>query len=149
MLLLLQASNDVDNAMEKLSVADDNQRTGTGKRKNKKPEQPHYSAKKVGPNENLPEDGGSGNKEIKDCAGPVVTKPPQQPAKPAGGGQAADDAKSEGGGSNTGTARRNRAKNKSRSSAEKAVSPASKENQVIGAGIHQTQHFKFKSKTPQ
>jgi hypothetical protein len=52
----------------------------------------------------------------------VVTKPPQQPAKPV---PAADDTKSEGGGSNTGTARRNRNKNKSRSSVEKPVSPAS------------------------
>ncbi len=131
---MLQGSNDVDNATEKVGqlFVDDNQRTGTGKRKNKKPEQPHYSAKKVGPNENIPEDASSGTKEgsIKDSGGPVVSKPPQQPAKPAGG-QAADDTKSEGGGSNTGTARRNRNKNKSRSSGEKAISPVSKDSQVI------------------
>ena len=132
-----QGSNDVDNATEKVGQlsCDDNQqhqgqqreRTGTGKRKSKKPEQPHYTAKKViGSNESCPEIGSeasgnneesSNNKEIP----VVVAKPPQQPAKPV---SAADDTKSEGGGSNTGTARRNRNKNKSRSSVEKTVSPA-------------------------
>jgi hypothetical protein len=151
-------SPDVDGAAVKVGqlFVDDNHRTGTGKRhKNKKPEQPHYSAKKVttpsGTSENATADVDVVKENIvkenvikenvvkeniikenvikenivKESV--VVGKPPQQPAKPATG---ADDVKSEGGGSNTGTARR-RAKNKQRSAAaEKAVSPASKERQV-------------------
>ena len=154
-------SPDVDGAAEKVGqlFVDDNHRTGTGKRhKNKKPEQPHYSAKKVTTPSGTAENATADVEVVKEIAATVakenivkeniikenvvkenivkesivkesvvVGKPPQQPAKPATGG---DDVKSEGGGSNTGTARR-RAKNKQRSAAaEKAVSPASKERQV-------------------
>ena len=154
-------SPDVDGAAEKVGqlFVDDNHRTGTGKRhKNKKPEQPHYSAKKVTTPSGTAENATADVEVVKEIAATVakenivkeniikenvvkenivkesivkesvvVGKPPQQPAKPAPGG---DDVKSEGGGSNTGTARR-RAKNKQRSAAaEKAVSPASKERQV-------------------
>jgi len=72
---------------------------GRRSNKNKKPEQPHYSAKKVtGPTS---QGGGSGAPEVDE--GIVVGKPPTKPT--------ADDAKSDGGGSNTGTGRR---KNKNR-----------------------------------
>ena len=119
---MFQASGDVDAAadkVDKLSV-DDNQRDRSGRRnKNKKPEQPHYSAKKVttpsGNADAVQRDGDVvGSKEGHNGGGVnvVVGKPP--PARPSA---AADDAKSDGGGSNTGTARRKN-KNKNRAASD-------------------------------
>ena len=128
----MKVSNEVEattDKVDKLSV-DNNRERGNRRNRNKKPEQPHYSAKKVtttptGNVEGVTTELEAGNVKEGNNNGSglnvVVGKPPVKAC--------ADDGKSDGGGSNTGTGRRKH-KNKNRPLADSASVTDSHDPQV-------------------